>query len=67
MWKNNKLCQLKWYDGDIWRTDSPVITSRHNFMYKYVVLDEDGTQIAWEEGIDRIADLELIAQNSNSG
>jgi hypothetical protein len=40
MWKNNQLCQLKWTEGDIWKTTEPIVTSRPHFMYKYVLLDE---------------------------
>jgi hypothetical protein len=42
MWKNNKLCQLQWSEGDIWKTEQPIVTSRPHFMYKYVTLDENG-------------------------
>ena len=60
MWKNNQICQMKWTEGDIWKTEEPIVTSRPFFMYKYVLL-EGKTQVSWEEGIDRIADLELIS------
>ena len=60
MWKDNQVCQLQWTDGHVWQSSEPIVTSKPFFMYKYVLLDGK-EQIAWEEGIDRIADLELIA------
>jgi hypothetical protein len=31
MWKNNQLCKLKWTEGDIWKTEKPITTSKPFF------------------------------------
>mmetsp|Transcript_5298 Transcript_5298/g.8930 ORF Transcript_5298/g.8930 Transcript_5298/m.8930 type:complete len:117 (+) Transcript_5298:471-821(+) len=52
---------MKWTEGHIWVSERPLITNNYYFQYKYVLLDEEKTNlIAWERGVDRIADLEIL-------
>ena len=60
MWKEFK-CHMKWTDGHIWVTDKPLVTNHAYFQYKYALLDKEKSNlIAWERGIDRIADLDIL-------
>jgi len=60
MWKDFK-CHMRWTDGHIWVTEKPLVTNRYFFQYKYVLLDKERSNlIAWERGVDRIADLEIL-------
>ena len=43
----------------------PFYTYNPYFTYKYV-LYEDGQKVMWESGADRIADLELLPEITNS-
>ena len=65
-WKEFR-CHMKWTDGHVWVTETPLITNHYYFQYKYVLLDEDKTKlISWERGIDRIADLEILPSMGHS-
>lgn len=62
------ICQLKWTEGNVWVTNSPITTTQYYFTYKYVVLKADGlTSSRWEAGIDRIADLEVLPHTLQEG
>ena len=58
-------CQLKWTEGHIWKSTEPVIVNKSYFEYKYVLLQE-GQVIGWEEGVNRIADLEALPEVSDA-
>lgn len=59
-WKEFRM-HMKWTDGHIWVTEKPLVTNNYYFQYKYVLLDAEKTKlIAWERGVDRIADLEIL-------
>jgi len=62
-WKDEKVCKLQWTEGHIWKTIKPITTSKKFFQYKYILV-QDGVRVAIESGIDRIADLELLAHDS---
>lgn len=60
MWKVCKH-EMKWSEGDIWTSKTPLITQSAFFCYKYAVFEDKFTKlIGWERGIDRIADLEIM-------
>jgi len=52
---------MKWTDGHIWETVKPIETDAPFFMYKYVLV-QDGKTATRENGINRVCDLELLAQ-----
>ena len=58
MWKKFNF-QMKAVDGT-WITESPIITKKRYFQYKYVLLNADGSLCTWERGVDRIADLDIL-------
>lgn len=59
-WKELK-CHLKWTEGHIWQMTQPFVTAHANFTYKYVLMDNEMTEmVRWESGIDRIAELPLL-------
>ena len=59
-WKEYKH-HLKWTEGNIWESVSPLTTHSFFFQYKYALLDKNATElINWEKGIDRLADLEIM-------
>lgn len=55
------VCEMKWTDGHIWETVKPIETDAPFFMYKYVLV-QDGKTATRENGINRVCDLELLAQ-----
>ena len=61
MWKDFKF-HLKKTDGDLWFTEKPILTKKRFFCYKYVILHQDGSLNTWENGVDRIADLEILEE-----
>lgn len=60
LWVEYK-CHLEWTEGHIWRSVEPIIVHESYFEYKYVLL-EQGKVIAWEEGVNRIADLDALPE-----
>ena len=59
-WKEFKH-HMKWSEGNIWESITPLSTHSFYFQYKYTLLEDKGTrQIDWEKGVDRLADLELM-------
>lgn len=61
-WKELK-CHLKWTEGHIWQMTQPFVTSSPSFAYKYVLMDNEMTEmVKWESGIDRIAELPLLSE-----
>ena len=59
-WKEFKH-HMKWTDGDNWVSVSPLITDAFYFQYKYAILEKEGTErVSWENGVDKIADLEIM-------
>lgn len=59
-WKEYK-CHLIWTEGHIWRSAKPIVVRESYFEYKYVLL-EDEKVVAWEEGVNRIADLDALPE-----
>lgn len=59
-WKDYN-CHLIWTDGHIWRSGRPIIVRESYFEYKYVLLDNDEV-VGWEEGVNRIADLDALPE-----
>jgi hypothetical protein len=64
-WKKGSVIRLKWTDGHIWTNEQPIYLSysplkANYFTYKYVKLDKNHNFVNFEEGIDRIADLDLL-------
>jgi hypothetical protein len=58
---------MRWTEGHIWISEKPLITNNYYFQYKYVLLDKDRTKfLAWERGVDRIADLEILPEFSGA-
>ena len=64
-WKQVKV-HLKWTSGHLWVSKEPFITKESYFQFKYVLLS-DMKLVHWERGIDRIADLEILADDYHSG
>lgn len=62
-WKEYK-CHLIWTEGHIWRSSKPIIVRESYFEYKYVLLEDDKVN-SWEEGVNRIADLDLLPEIKN--
>lgn len=59
-WKDYN-CHLIWTEGHIWRSGRPIIVRESYFEYKYVHLNE-GEVVGWEEGVNRIADLDALPE-----
>ena len=60
VWKEFKH-HMKWTEGNIWESITPLQTHQFYFQYKYSLLQDKGTrQVDWETGVDRLADLELM-------
>lgn len=54
-------CHLEWTEGHVWKSVEPIIVRESYFEYKYVLLQENQV-IAWEEGVNRIADLDALPE-----
>lgn len=53
--------RMVWTEGDYWITDTPIITNKYFFQYKYVLWDDASNKMAsWERGIDRLLDCEVL-------
>lgn len=65
---NLKKHPLKWTDGHIWVSETPVVTSNPNFRYNYIMIDQkSGTKIDNDEkGIKRICDLAAIESHGGA-
>mmetsp|Transcript_4461 Transcript_4461/g.6617 ORF Transcript_4461/g.6617 Transcript_4461/m.6617 type:complete len:150 (+) Transcript_4461:623-1072(+) len=61
-WKSYK-CPMKWTEGHVWITDNLVIKGKSYFTYKYVVMYQ-GKAVKWERGPNRLADLEILPDQS---
>ena len=59
-WKKYN-CYLTWTEGHWWRSGKPIIVRESYFEYKYVLLENDEV-VGWEEGVNRIADLDALPQ-----
>ena len=59
-WKEYK-CHLVWTEGHIWRSVQPIVVRESYFEYKYVLLENDKV-VSWEEGVNRIADLDALPE-----
>ena len=65
-WKEFKH-HLRWTEGHIWESITPLITHSYFFQYKYALLDKNATElINWEKGVDRLADLEIMPDHSKN-
>lgn len=45
---------LKWYEGDFWKSETPFQIYADTFSYKYVMVGQDDEK-TWEDGQDRAA------------
>lgn len=59
-WKKPKF-KLIWSEDHIWETETPILTDQSYFSYKYVLVN-NGQLVKWEDGFDRIADLDLLPE-----
>lgn len=50
---------LKWTENHIWTLEQPIQTKTEHFTYKYVIME--GQNVIWEHGVNRIADLKVLA------
>ena len=60
-WNDLSKGKMKWSDGHVWRLK--IKAYQPVFTYKYVVLNSDGSK-RWEQGFNRLADLELLRQEN---
>ena len=58
---------MKWTNGHIWMAENikvnEALGDKSYFMYKYVVIESHNKQ--FERGLDRIADLKLLAHTDS--
>ena len=65
-WKNF-TCQMKWTRDDYWVLQKPLVTNKYYFSYKYVVMKDNARELEmWERGVDRVADLEILPEETAS-
>ena len=56
---------MDWKSGDLWVSSSPLRTNVSHFNYKYAVFRNNYKErIGWERGVDRIADLKVLPDES---
>jgi hypothetical protein len=55
---------MKWTDGHVWVLDNPIVSSVPYFSYKYVIMEDD-QDLKWENGMNRIADLEMLGSSTS--
>ena len=60
-WKEYKY-KLFWGDNHCWQTQEPILVDDPYFEYKFVLFGTEGELRFWEDGINRIADLETLPQ-----
>jgi hypothetical protein len=67
-WNKEKIgYKMVWTEGDHWITEQPIITNKYYFQYKYVLWDTKANKMnAWERGIDRLADCEVLDDYSQN-
>jgi hypothetical protein len=53
-------------NGDVWESVAPLVTRTYFFHYKYAIV-KDNYLHAWERGVDRVADLEIMASTDKMG
>ncbi len=58
-WTDFEKCKLKWTEGHFWVADNLVILNKPYFLYKYVIM-ELGEPKIWEQGPNRLADLDVL-------
>lgn len=64
-WKNF-ICHMKWTHDDYWVLQKPLVTNKYFFSYKYVIMKEGGRELEmWERGVDRVADLEILPEETS--
>lgn len=64
--KTKAVCRLKWTEGDYWVTETPIFSNKYFFDFKYVIWNNaDNKMVAWERGIDRIIDCEILDNWAN--
>lgn len=54
---------MKWTEGHIWVVENLLIYTNSFFTYKYVVMKQDKA-VKWEQGPNRIADLNILPDRS---
>ena len=55
---------MQWTDSKQWVTTEPIRIHKNTpkqFEYKYVIVNYRGDLIRWENGMNRIADLEILS------
>ena len=62
MWKSY-IYDLVWTPGHVWVSKEPIVAGKDDqFQYKYVLM-KDGKVEKWERGINRIADVKVLARS----
>lgn len=56
---------MKWTEGHVWVAENILIQSSSFFTYKYVVMKQDKA-VRWEQGPNRVADLEILPDRSQN-
>ena len=56
-------CFMKWTEGHVWTLQTPITSFVPYFQYKYVIMEGD-QDLKWENGINRIADLDMLAEST---
>ena len=60
------LCWMKWNPGDIWTMEKPLVTNKFYFKFKFALCEPNrGPIYTWERGVDRLCDMEIIADIPN--
>ena len=63
-WKNF-ICHMKWTRDDYWVLSKPLVTNKYYFSYKYVIMKDNDRELEmWERGVDRVADLEILPEET---
>lgn len=63
-WKEYSY-DLAWTPGHVWVSKKPIVVSVPLFQYKYVLM-KDGQVERWERGVNRVADLRMLAQGRHN-
>lgn len=64
-WDASQGLALQWHPGNVWR-GSVQLPAATEFMWKLVKAGADGVCVEWEEGDDRILNLQELPRNGVS-